>query len=58
MELSPFVEMFFNLMKKIIDTLASFNFTVYGLTVNPFVLSIAMIVIYMCIYSFWKGSRA
>lgn len=58
MEISGIVDLFFDLMQKIIDTLSGFTFRLYDIPVNPFGLAVAMIFIYMVIYSFWKGSRA
>ena len=58
MDITPFIQVFFNMIQKIASTLSSFSFTIYGVTVNPFSISIVMIIIYMVIYSYWKGSRA
>lgn len=58
MEVSGIIDLFFDLMQKLIDTLTGFSFKLYGIQVNPFALAVAMIFIFMVIFSYWKGSRA
>lgn len=58
MEVSGIIDLFFDLIQKLIDTLTGFSFMLYGVSVNPFGLAVAMIVIYMIVFSYWKGSRA
>lgn len=58
MEVSGFVYLFFDMIQKIIDTVSSFTFKFAGIIVNPFNLAVAMIIIYMVVYGYWKGSRA
>lgn len=58
MEIGAFVDLVFDMIHKISVTLTSFSFRVFDVPVNPFGLSVAMIIVYMVVYSYWRGSRA